>query len=419
MTQKLSFQCIATLAPRAKPYEICDSAVVGLRLRVQPSGIKTYLFSYRNGNGQRRRLTIGRYPSLTPAQARTEAKKAVGAVASRRDPHQEKQDARLKANATSLRDFLDHQYGPWVEVHRRSGNITLNRIRYAFASLMKKPLLGITPIVIERWRTARRQAGISPVTIDRDLAALKSLYSSAVAWQVIEQNPIRAVKLTGHAAEPIVRYLSQDEEARLRAALQAREATARERRESGNRWRVDRQLKKLPDIPDTVYVDHLQPMVLLSLNTGLRRGEVFRLLWGDINLNPVLSVLSVRAAAAKSGRPRKVPLNREAVAALTTWRAQQGTPPADALVFEGRTGTHFNNTKRSWVRVLRDAGVERFRWHDMRHHFASRLVMAGVDLNTVRELLGHGDLKMTLRYAHLAPEHKAAAVEKLLSPKGA
>ncbi|MCY1552644.1 Tyrosine recombinase XerD [compost metagenome] len=69
------------------------------------------------------------------------------------------------------------------------------------------------------------------------------------------------------------------------------------------------------------------------------------------------------------------------------------------------------DVKTAWLELLKNAGVEDFRWHDMRHDFASRLVMAGVPLNTVRDLLGHSDIKMTLRYAHLAPDSKAAAVE--------
>jgi len=84
-------------------------------------------------------------------------------------------------------------------------------------------------------------------------------------------------------------------------------------------------------------------------------------------------------------------------------------------VFPGQTGAPLNNVRRSWEGVLQAAHITRFRWHDLRHTFASKLVMAGVDLNTVRELLGHSDYKMTQRYAHLAPEHKAAAVAKLVT----
>jgi integrase len=86
---------------------------------------------------------------------------------------------------------------------------------------------------------------------------------------------------------------------------------------------------------------------------------------------------------------------------------------ADAYVFPGAEGERLIDVKTAWKPVLKAASVTGFRFHDLRHTFASRLVMANVDLNTVRELLGHADLKMTLRYAHLAPEHKAAAVATL------
>ena len=69
--------------------------------------------------------------------------------------------------------------------------------------------------------------------------------------------------------------------------------------------------------------------------------------------------------------------------------------------------------RSSWESLLKKANIQNFRWHDMRHDFASQLVMKGADLNTVRELLGHADIKMTLRYAHLAPDHKLRAVEML------
>jgi integrase len=197
-----------------------------------------------------------------------------------------------------------------------------------------------------------------------------------------------------------VRYLSPKEEKALRKALEAREEKFKRRRLSGIKWREKRGREALEPIQG--YYDHIMPMTLLALNTGMRRGEITQLTWPDVDLKA--KRVTVRAGYAKSGKARHIPLNSEAMAVLKQWKKQQP---------EGRL---FNvlGVAKAWGALMTAAKLEDFRFHDLRHTFASKLVMAGVDLNTVRELLGHGDIKMTLRYAHLAPAHKQAAVELLV-----
>jgi len=194
----------------------------------------------------------------------------------------------------------------------------------------------------------------------------------------------------------------------------------REGRASGNAWRKRRGYGPLP-ARSGAFADYLRPIVLIALNTGLRRGELLALRWADINLER--RTLTVRGSGAKSAQTRHVPLNVEAHRILEGWKAQQ--EQTDGFVFPGRNGAALTHFKRSWAGVLESAGLafppehpRRFRFHDARHDFASKLVMAGVDLNVVRALLGHSDISMTLRYAHLAPEHLAAAVERLGPPEG-
>ncbi len=129
-----------------------------------------------------------------------------------------------------------------------------------------------------------------------------------------------------------------------------------------------------------------------------------------VRRRPVATEIDHSRDNAKSGKTRYVPLNDEALKTLQHWRSD--TESAE-WVFAGRDGKRMLAIKTSWTGVLQSAAITDFRWHDLRHHFASRLVMKGVDLNTVRDLLGHSDLSMTLRYAHLSPEHKADAVARL------
>jgi integrase len=226
--------------------------------------------------------------------------------------------------------------------------------------------------------------------------------TKAVDWGVLDRNPLIGLRNKTVQSRKVVRYLSPDEEMRLRTALQRRDAYMIAARASGNRWRALRDEPLYPEMPEGGYGDHVTPVVLLAMNTGLRRGELLSLHWADIDLDA--RMLTVRAENAKSGRERHVPLNTEATVVLTQWAAQAN-----------RAGRVFSvsDVKTAWAGLLESAQITGCRFHDLRHHFASKLVRAGVDLNTVRELLGHADIKMTLRYAHLAPDHLAAAVAKL------
>src|SRR3989440_7661936 len=145
------------------------------------------------------------------------------------------------------------------------------------------------------------------------------------------------------------------------------------------------------------------PAVLLSMNTGLRRGEVLKLRWGSVDFDRRL--LTVEGRNAKNRQTRHVPLNEEALSALRRWREQSGS---GTRLFDVATGF-----RTAWKKLLKRATITRFRWHDLRHHFASCLVQHGVPLNTVRDLLGHSSVGMSLRRAHLAPDQRREAVAKL------
>jgi integrase len=107
-------------------------------------------------------------------------------------------------------------------------------------------------------------------------------------------------------------------------------------------------------------------------------------------------------------------MNDFVIETLNAWRKQTGGKDSDLVFPSPKTGKIMDNCNRAWKKLLKGAGIESFRWHDMRHDFASQLVMKGADLNTVRELMGHSDMKMTLRYAHLAPKVRRAAVALLI-----
>ncbi|MNF38461.1 Tyrosine recombinase XerD [compost metagenome] len=401
MKTKITQKLLASLAPEDKPYRIHDTEQPGLFLRVQPTGHASYMVTW----GRNREKSLGRVGTLTLAQARIKAARYLADAYEHGEPLAVAQ-GRTAATSPTLRDFIDDTYLPWFKAHHRGHDKTAHTLATSFNPIMAMRLVEVAGRDLEQIRTGWLKASNKPATANRKMGTISGVFSRAVDWNYLEASPLDKVKALKVDAKGRIRYLSKDEAKALREALDAREERMRVERDSANQWRAERRREPMADLRALAFSDHLKPMVVLSLNTGLRRGELFNLRWPHVNLQA--KTLTVAGEGAKTTETRHIPLNAEALATLQVWKKQGDT---GGYVFPGQDGERMTDVKTAWLELLKNAGIEDFRWHDMRHDFASRLVMAGVPLNTVRDLLGHSDIKMTLRYAHLAPDSKAAAVE--------
>ncbi|MGE3512695.1 MAG: tyrosine-type recombinase/integrase [Vicinamibacterales bacterium] len=392
----------------AGPVDIRDTKLSGFVVRVRATGSASYLVSIGRGCWH----TIGPVETMKPHEAREEARVLLGKAAKHRthgrDPVAERRRQRALVSAPTLKAFLADHYEPWALAHHKRGKETVQRLRTVFADLQSTKLSELTAWTVEKWRTQRlKQPRSKPATVNSHIVMLRAALAKAVSWRLLEEHPCAHVKPLTVDQRGRIRYLSPDEETRLRAALTARDERRTQKRAQANAWRRDRGYAEWP----AENPDHLAPIVLMALNTGLRKGEIFGLRWTDVDLSR--AQITIRGEGAKSGQTRYVPLNAEAMDVVTRWKATAEN--GAVFVFPGRReGESLDDVKKAWAPLIKAAKIPNFTFHDLRHSFASKLVMRGVDLNTVRELLGHADIKMTLRYAHLAPEHKAAAVARLV-----
>jgi len=233
-----------------------------------------------------------------------------------------------------------------------------------------KALDEIKVLDIDKFKNNRLQK-VSPAMVNRSLACLKSMFNRAIAWGKYEGvNPVTRV---GMFKEKTIRlrYLEKEEILRL----------------------VDNCSKAL------------KPVVILAVNTGMRHGEIFNLKWHDVDFKrDVICLLET-----KSGEKREVPMNEVVKNELIKVRKHPKSP----YIFCHPNGERVKDIRKSFWTALKKSDIKDFRFHNLRHTAASQLVMAGVDLNTVREILGHNTIEMTLRYAHLSPNHKKRAVDVL------
>jgi site-specific recombinase XerD len=248
-------------------------------------------------------------------------------------------------------------------------------LRQAFGNLSLKD---VTPDKVATYLENKLADGMKPATVAHHLALLKHSFTMAVKWELLPTNPLRDVRLPVKVNNARLRYLSPEEITRLLAACPA----------------------------------HLRPIVLTGLHTGMRKSEILTLRWEQVNLDQRFVLLT----DTKNGDKRGVPLNTTMLNPLRDLQAEQersglSSPWVFPNLLTGQPYRRDANT--AWRTARKKAGIANLHFHDTRHTTASHLRIQGADLLTIQEILGHKDLRMTTRYAHVAPTHRLAAIEKL------
>lgn len=286
--------------------------------------------------------------------------------------------------------------GKYLEVHRIK-NIKFEEIVNDYLELYAKPnknswisdyynlkalaaffkgkfISRIKPQDIEGYKMHRKQE-VSASTVNRELATLKTMFAKAVEWGKLKSNPAKKIK-PFKENKARLRYLEKEEIERLISACS----------------------------------DSLRPIVILAIFTGMRRGEILNLKWADTDFKKDVIYLE----NTKNGENREVFMSAIVKNALIRIPKHQSSP----YLFYTRKSKHRKTVKAAFKEALQKAGIDNFHFHDLRHTFGSQLSMRGCDLNTIRDLMGHKSVKMTLRYAHLSPTHKRRAVDTLCKQIG-
>ncbi len=231
----------------------------------------------------------------------------------------------------------------------------------------------ITQVKIEKYIVKRVKDGVQKSTINRELACLRKLFNKAIDWGYALENPMSRIKLFSEKNNLKERVLTYEEERKLLASCS----------------------------------DYLKPIINTAIKTGMRKSEILSLKWVNVGLEK----REIKVEKSKNGRIRIIPINVDLLLELERVRVNRGK--CDWVFVNPATGGPFKDVKRAFKGACRRAGIKDLRFHDLRHLFASRLVGAGVDLITVKDLLGHGSVRVTERYTHSNRKAKKAAVDVL------
>jgi integrase len=265
-----------------------------------------------------------------------------------------------------VENYLQYKTDQGKRSLREDRRILKTRLLPAFGAEL--PVRRLTEQLIAQYEK-RRAGQVSAFTVANELTVLRHMLRLGRRWGYLEQVPEIDVPSKPKGRR---RFLSEDEIGRLYGAF------------NGSRN------------------PYLAAITTLALNTGMRKAEILGLEWARVDL----STSRLTLYQTKSGEPRGIPVNRAVYDALVAIEPEQAR--RDGLVFKRRSGAAWGQVRTAFAGALKRAAIGGFRFHDLRHSAASHLIMRGASLKEVQEILGHSDLKMTLRYAHLSPAHLRA-----------
>ena len=342
MAIKLTQSYVQSLKPDGKAHWIRDGVENKLLLYLGKSGKKTWYVDYTRQDGKRDHYKIGPAPDIiTVTIARDKAREFLARITLGEDA------APKPMPNIKLRELIDDHYAPWVKDNRRSSAGTLAMLRNAFTDFLEQPVAAITPLQIEQWRAKyRREQNARASTINRYITTLKAALNWGIKHEIIEPVPItRLEKLREDDSDTKIRYLSTEERERLFVAMDARDERIRIGRDSHNEWLNARDKEQLPDLKDVTFVDYLKPMVIVSLNTGIRRGSLFGLLWSDIDFQE--DILTVRPPTEKNSKLIHIPMNSILTTTLRAWKAQTGGGGDELVFVSPKTGIAMDNCRKA------------------------------------------------------------------------
>lgn len=324
-----------------------------------------------------------RYRKKSPANTRGAAL-TYEAVLRQRVAHGEPAVPPSQPKAVTFTEFSDHWYRTDVlpnnkpSEQRAKLGILKNHLLPFFG---KQPVEAIGTAQIERFKAGRSQRGFAPKTVNNHLAALGRALTCAEDWGAIERRPkIRFMKLPVQSFD----FLPETDSTRLLTAA--------------------------PDGPG-------RTALLLALRTGLRFGELLGLHWSDLDLATRTitvrrSIVRRQVGTPKSNRFRTLPIADDLLAHLQASSRRTGY----VLGQDGEQPPTEKSLRRALSLSCKRAGLRHIGWHTLRHSFASQLVKSGAHLRVVQELLGHTDIRVTMRYTHLEPSRLVEAVNRLAAP---